>query len=293
MWRRLRLQPSDLPLEGDEAGRFLPWVIAVMVFLAALALAAALAVEGAAERWDRSLAGGATVQIPASADADKQTDAVLILLRKTPGIILAQALSHEAAAALVSPWLGEAASLPDLPVPRVIQLTFDPASLDADALRQSLAATAPGTAFDDHQRWVGGLRSLARSIVYVGLAIFALVALVPPAAVIFTTRTGLAVHHDVIEVLHLIGARDGYIANGFAYHAWWTGLRGGLFGAILAAASMLLLTVAATRLTPGLLPGMSLSPLDWLLLALLPPLAGVLAAVTARVTVMRALARMP
>ena len=73
------------------------------------------------------------------------------------------------------------------------------------------------------------------------------VALVATAAVIFTTRTGLAVHRDVIEVLHLIGARDSYIANGFAYHAWWTGLRGGLFGAILAAASLLLLTIGATR----------------------------------------------
>jgi cell division transport system permease protein len=111
--------------------------------------------------------------------------------------------------------------------------------------------------------------------------------------VIFTTRTGLAVHHEVIEVLHLIGARDSYIANGFAYHAWWTGLRGGLFGAILAAASMLVLTIAATKLAPGLLPGMSLSPIDWLLLASLPPFAGLLAAATARFIVMRALARMP
>ena len=32
---------SDLPLAGDATSRFLPWLIAPMVFLAAVALAAA------------------------------------------------------------------------------------------------------------------------------------------------------------------------------------------------------------------------------------------------------------
>jgi cell division transport system permease protein len=292
MWRPLRLQPSELPLEGDVAARFLPWLIAVMVFLASLAPAASLGIQGAAERWDKALAGAATVQIPAGRDTDKQVETALQLLRGLPGIIQAQGLTRDAAAALVAPWLGEAASLPDLPVPRVIEITYDPQQLDEAALRQQLSRAVPGASFDDHQRWVAGLRAIAHAAVLVGLGIFALVALVAMVAVIFTTRTGLAVHHEVIEVLHLIGAQDRYIANGFAYHAWWTGLRGGLFGAIFAAASLLLLTIGATRLAPGFLPGMTLSMIDWLLLGLLPPLAGLLAALTARLTVLRALARM-
>lgn len=293
MWRRLRLQPSELPLEGDEAARFLPWLIAVMVFLASLALAASLGIQGAAARWDKALAGAATVQVPAGPETDKQVASALQLLRGLPGIIQAQALSRDAAAALVAPWLGEAASLPDLPVPRVIEITYDPQQLDEAALRQQLSRAVPGASFDDHQRFVSGLRAIAHAAVLVGLGIFALVALVAMVAVIFTTRTGLAVHHEVIEVLHLIGAQDRYVANGFAYHAWWTGLRGGLFGAIFAAASLLLLTIGATRLAPGLLPAVSLGLADWLLLAALPPAAGLLAAATARLTVMRALARLP
>ena len=293
MWRPLRLQPSELPLEGDVAARFLPWLIAVMVFLASLALAASLGIQGAAERWDKALAGAATVQIPAGRDTDKQVETALQLLRGLPGIIQAQGLTRDAAAALVAPWLGEAASLPDLPVPRVIEITYDPQQLDEAALRQQLSRAVPGASFDDHQRWVAGVRAIAHAAVLVGLGIFALVALVAMVAVIFTTRTGLAVHHEVIEVLHLIGAQDRYIANGFAYHAWWTGLRGGLFGAIFAAASLLLLTIGATRLAPGLLPAVNLGLADWLLLAALPPAAGLLAAATARLTVMRALARLP
>jgi cell division transport system permease protein len=37
------LRPLELPLEDDGAGRFLPWMIALMVYLAALALAAGTA----------------------------------------------------------------------------------------------------------------------------------------------------------------------------------------------------------------------------------------------------------
>ena len=39
--------PSDIPFERDQSTRFLPWIVAVMVFLAALATAAAIAVGDA------------------------------------------------------------------------------------------------------------------------------------------------------------------------------------------------------------------------------------------------------
>ena len=33
------------------------------------------------------------------------------------------------------------------------------------------------------------------------------------ATIIFATRTGLAIHHDVIEILHLMGAQDDRLQN--------------------------------------------------------------------------------
>jgi len=296
-WLRLTAR-SDLPLRGDDTGRFLPWVVAVMVFLATLALAAALAVGAAASRWQHDLSGSATVQIAAiearggSGNLDARVAAALDLLRRTPGIRRADPITPEAAAALLAPWLGDVATLGDLPMPRLIDVSFDMHQVDTAELGRALAAAVPGASFDDHRRWVEGLALLARWVILVATFIVILVGGVATLSVIFAVRSGLAVHREVIEVLHLIGARDAYIANNFARHAWWTGLRGGAIGSALALASLVGLAWIGSDAAPGMLPGLRLEGIDWLVLALLTPLAAILAAATARSTVLSALARL-
>jgi cell division transport system permease protein len=295
-WLRLTAR-NDLPLSGDDAGRFLPWVVAVMVFLATLALAAALAVGAAASRWEHDLSGSATVQIAAigargGGNLDTRVAAALDLLRRTPGIRRADPITPAAAAALLAPWLGDVATLGDLPMPRLIDVNFDMHQVDTAELGRQLAAAVPGASFDDHRRWVEGLALLARWVILVATFIVLLVGGVATLSVIFAVRSGLAVHREVIEVLHLIGARDGYIANNFARHAWWTGLRGGAIGSALALASLAALAWIGSDAAPGMLPGLRLEGVDWLMLVLLTPLAAILAAATARSTVLSALARL-
>jgi cell division transport system permease protein len=296
-WLRL-VARSDLPLRGDDTGRFLPWVVAVMVFLATLSCAAALAVGAAASRWQSDLSGSATVQVAASTAGAAATTlearlaAALDLLRRTPGIRRADPVTPEAASALLEPWLGSAAALADLPMPRLIDVSFDTHQVDTAALGRQLAAAVPGASFDDHRRWIDSLATIARWVIMVSLGIVLLVGAVAALSVIFAVRSGLAVHREVIEVLHLIGAHDDYIANNFARHTLWVGLRGGVLGSALALASLLALGWLGRDVTPGMLPGLRLDTLDWVLLALLPPLAALLAALTARSTVLRALARL-
>jgi cell division transport system permease protein len=305
-WLRLT-DRGDLPLAGDDSGRFLPWVVAVMVFLATLSVAAALAVGAAAERWQSDLAGSATVQIAAGVpDAkpgppgtritpeslDPRVDAAVRLLRGTPGIRRADPHTQEAAAALIAPWLGSAASLADLPMPRLIDVSFDASQVDVAALGRALAAAAPGASFDDHRRWIDGLTAIARWVILVASGIVLLVGAVATLSVIFAVRSGLAVHREVIEILHLIGAHDHYIANNFARHTLWTGLKGGAIGSAVALATLAALGWAGRDMAPGLMPGLTLHGSDWAILVLLTPLAATLAAATARSTVLSALNRL-
>jgi cell division transport system permease protein len=116
--------------------------------------------------------------------------------------------------------------------------------------------------------------------------------------VVFTTRAGLAVHHDVIELLHLMGARDLYIARQFENEAMRLGLSGGIAGVALAALTLWALghAAAATAVLgeeAKLLPDLRLVLWQWGALALLPLLTGFAAMLTARLTVLRALGRMP
>ncbi len=294
-WLRLTAR-NDLPLRGDDTGRFLPWIVAVMVFLATLAFAAALAAGAAASRWAQDLSGSATVQVAdtgsGTGNLDARVAAALDLLRRTPGVRRADPISPEAAAALIAPWLGSAATLGDLPMPRLIDVSFDASEVDTAALDRQLAAVVSGASFDDHRRWVEGLALIARWVILVAVGIVVLVGAVAALSVVFAVRSGLAVHRDVIEVLHLIGARDDYIANNFARHTLWIGLRGGVLGSLLGIASLLALSWLGRDAAPGMLPGLRLDALDWAMLGLLAPLAAALAAATARSTVLRALTRL-
>ncbi len=63
----MRRRGSTFPFDRDGSGRFLPWLIALMVYLAALATSGALALDRALARWDRGLAGTLTVELPPDA----------------------------------------------------------------------------------------------------------------------------------------------------------------------------------------------------------------------------------
>lgn len=294
---RLFGQRNEIPLGGDEASRFVPWIVGSMVFLAALALAGTLAIAAASSRWDAELAGTATVQVsppPDGAPADAMETRVqssVAVLRGTPGILKAEPLADTAAQALLAPWLGDT-SLKDLPVPRLIDVTIDPEQLNPVTLQQRLSAAVPGAVFDDHRQWVSGLRSLAHAFEMIAVTILALVGSVAVLAIIFATRSGMAVNREIVEVLHLIGARDDYIANGFARHASVMALRGGIGGAVLAIIALLGLESSGASLGNGLLPSLTIGLASWVLIAALPLGSAVLAALTARFTVLTALSDM-
>mgnify|MGYP002714749600 CR=1 FL=1 len=113
------------------------------------------------------------------------------------------------------------------------------------------------------------------------------------ATVIFVSRAGLAIHGQVVELLHVMGAPDRYVARQFQSHVLGLAIRGGIIGTVLAAATLIALKRAGGEYAAGLMPDMALNQLQLVSLAAVPAIAAVLAAVTARITVMRALARMP
>ncbi|WP_421707418.1 cell division protein FtsX [Algihabitans sp.] len=290
---------GEVPLARDASARFLPWLIAFMVYLAGLALLAAVAMDAVAARWQGDLVGRLTVQVPPPGDPrdsearQERLDRVVQALLATPAVSEVEVLSRAQTAALLEPWLGEAAAAPELPAPDLVAVTLRSSGADLGDLPQRLAEVVPGTGVDDHQRWLARLFSLAGSIEALAFLVVALVSVAAVATVIFVTRTGLAIHRQVIELLHVMGARDLYVAEQFQGHALRLGLAGGVGGAVAAA----LTAVGVRWLLRGeqsvLLPGIELGVWQWLLLAVLPLTTGLVAMLTARWTVLRTLAKLP
>jgi cell division transport system permease protein len=288
---------TDLPLDRDALSRYLPWLIAFMVYMAVLALAGLLVLAAMARYWDSDVSGTMTVQIPPTgsvADDDKRVRAAVILLLGEPAIVHAEAITEGRLMALLEPWLGTAEVSADLPLPRLVDVEVKPgADLDMAGLARRLDAAVPGATLDDHRIWLDRLVRLVRSVEALAALVLALMCSATVGTVVFTTRTGLAIHHDVIEVLHLIGAHDGYIARQFAQRALTLGLRGGLIGLALAVPTLLAIGSLARRMEAGILPNLTLTLTHWLAIVSLPLMAAAIAMLTARLTVTRTLARMP
>lgn len=290
---------SDLPVARDASGQFLPWLVAVMVFLAALALTGVMGLDSLLDRWTRDATGTLTVQVPAAtgtnaeAETEARVERAVRLLDSDPLVASARAVPRERLAEMLEPWLGSADLMDALPVPRLIDVSIEPgASPDLDALVERLRAVAPGAAIDDHRVWLARLIRLAEGMRLVAWSVIGLVSLATAAMVVHATRTALAVHRPQIEVLHLIGATDAYIARQFARRSLALALVGGLGGLVLAAPVLWGIGRLVERLEGGLVPEIDLGLGQWLVLLLLPPVAGLLAMATARRTVSRTLARM-
>lgn len=279
----------------DEGAAPLDFVIAVMAFLAALALGASLIADRATEGWSHGLAAKLTVQVvpPDSGDPkrtlERETNAALGLLRATPGIAHAQSLSEADLDALVAPWVGENGLTADIPLPRLIDASITPgADIDVAKLTAELKRAAPHANLDDHSRWIKRLSAIADTVRYSAYGILLLIAGATAAAVSFATRAGLEAHHEMVALLHQMGARATFIARTVEWHYLVSAFVAALAGALFA----ILLFVGASGLEQfgveavPFLPPLSLSwmELPWLLTV--PAATALIAWATARASVL-------
>lgn len=269
-----------------------------MTYLACLMLSGSLLLSELLDRWSSGLSGTVTVQVmPVEGESaetiEDRVDKLVGLLQKTDGIGAARAIPMPEIATLLEPWLGAGARLDELPLPRLIDVTLDEESPPfLDTLRTMLINADPGAVLDDHGIWREQLAGLIQSLGLVAAFIVVLVAVATVGIVVFTTRSGMAAHQDVIEVLHLIGARDAFIARQFQNLALSQGLRGGLIGIALGAGTLWLLGRAAAHLDTSMLPQISLQGWHWGVLAALPFATALIANWTAKHTVVQSLRRL-
>lgn len=285
----------DLPFQQDASGRFLPWIIALMVYLAAMGGIGLIWLSDALNQWNASLASSLTLQVPADV-SQPRIEMALGALKQTEGVVSARLLQPEETSKLLQPWLGNSVAVATLPLPHLVDIRIDPqATIDYTTLRQQLDSIVPNAQLDNNRSWLGTVRDFAVRIEGVITAgVIAVTALIV-AIIIFAARIGLAIHRSVIELLHLLGARDAYIARQFQVHALSLGLRGGVIGGAAAALTVMVLGPAG-RMLELPMPINTHGLLDWriwLLIVVVGLAAGGIAMATARITVLRQLARMP
>jgi cell division transport system permease protein len=236
--------PRSIVPRDTIAGRALVAVIAIMTFLAALTLGAVVLIRATATEWQSEVSREVTIQVRPVPGRDIEADVktAAALAEKQPGVAGVRPYSKSETARLLEPWLGTGLTFDDLPVPRLIVVRIAPdGAPDLAQLAKAVAAQVPGATVDDHRAWVDRMRGMARTSVAVGLGVMVLVLIATVLSVTFATGGAMAANRRIIEVLHFVGAKDGFIAGQFQRHFLLLGLTGGIIGG---GAAMLLFLAA-------------------------------------------------
>lgn len=303
----MRTADLDLPIEATALGRFLLWLTAGLVFFAVLAFAVAALADAQLTAFLRE-PRIVTVALPPNPEptaARREVSDVLAHLRVLPGVAHASLIDEAEFGELVDDLLvgdaGEDAANDGsgglfgsrMPLPRLIDIAWNPgAAIDLKALDRDISALVPGATLGDsgqiehhRERLATLFRGLAASL---GLLLLALTVI----AVVWLTRISLEVLRQTIDLLRQMGAGDRYIARQLEQHALARGLRGALLGFVLAITLVIVLIHGPTLAGGAPLVAHDLAPVHWVLLAIVPLVAALLATLAARLTAHHGLARL-
>jgi cell division transport system permease protein len=295
MMRAGAARRRELPLRENPAGRLLAWLASGLVCLAVLAFA----VAAASQARLRQLAlepRVVTVAVPPSAAgmaAEAELAPVLAALRGLAGTVRLHVVPASDLLPARAPGGATDDLLAALPLPRLVEVAFDPAhELDRAAIAAALAPVASdavigepvtggaeGTAAMQRLRllgWAGGILALASLI----------------AGSILVVRGALAAQRETVRLLRSLGAGEAQVARQFEQYAARNGLQGAVLGFLVAIALLVGLAMAGAAWPEAGLAEPRLLLADWLRLAAVPVAAALLAAGAARLTVRLGLARL-
>lgn len=289
------MKPGSIIPSNMASLRSLTVTMAVMCYLACLAIGALILVDRAVESWTSGLSQEMTVQVAhvRGADIAAEVDKAHAIVAGYPGILEAEVLPEEAGAKLLEPWLGTRA-LEGLPVPRLIRVVADQAQPPDLAGLETALSEVKGVHLDTHRKWEAELTRMARALSVLSYAILLLISVSAIAIVIFATRAVLQANRPIVDLLHLVGARDSYIARQIDGRFLRTGLLSGFIGVGLGLLTFLFLglsngsgVAAASRSLLFAAPEIAIWSYSFLFAV--PLAATLICLITARVTLMRRL----
>ncbi len=278
-----------------------PWVLALLMLLTLLSAAAGLSLARAANAIGGAIAGRVTVQVVTANPEQRSIEAGQIrrAAAAEPYVSAVRAVPRDEVIASMGRWLGGVGGESDpviasLPLPELIDIDLVAGSGAAQQARLAalVARASPAARVTPHADWLGPVAGTIRTLAWLAGALVILMALASAAVVIMTARAALGSHFTTIEMLHLIGATDPQVCRLFQRRIAIDCAQGILLGALVAALLIALFVWQFTGVTAGLGASANIGAGGWIFLAILPLLAIALAALTARVTLLRALKQM-
>jgi len=294
----------DLPLESNASNKFIKMLVTLMTILLVLALMASFALSSVSNKWSSGLQGKATIEIPVKdnngalldvSTFEKQKADILALLNEQLTINEVNALTPDEINALIEPWLGSALQSQNALLPGVISVNYyaNNETLDLKALENDITAIAPQARLDTHQSWLSDILKLTGMLKLCAYIIVLIIGATTIIAIAGAIRTRISTYREDLELLHLMGAGDRYIARQFQKHSFFLSLKGSVIGLIVTMILLLLMRWGLSFNNIALMPDLSVSHVQIVFILCVPLIISVIAMFTARITLLRHLHKMP
>lgn len=296
----------DISLQNGVGAGLITWISALMVFFVALSLGAWFILSSVSQGWVSDLSGNLTIELKpglsstaAKMTPDEQRQAfdekvkkALLFVKQHTAIEEASLVDPDDVKSLIEPWLGHTLS-EEIPLPALISARLKNGG-DIVTLKKDLADVLPDAVLDTHTDTLKNVQSLVNTIQIFSLLMASIIVTLAIVTISGIVRAKFSIHQQEVETLHLIGASDEYIARQFRHHTLAGSLKGSLIGlcGFLVAAFFLLKSIARVDVSSSLTASpQALQGIAILLSTLI--ISSIIAHMTAQITVMRELAKMP
>lgn len=293
---------QELPLKGENTSLFLQVIISIAVFIFAITLSGVLSIDSMIDNWNKSILGSITVQIIPVHNTNKEKalaetlayeEKAVDFLKSVNGVLKVSPLSDTQLSDLLSPWLGDEIDISDLPTPRIIDVKISPKiNIDFNQLAKDLALASPQASLDNHKLWLNKLIAFADGVNLIASTVLLLISAITSGAIFYTTQMSLGLHHSIIEILHIVGAKDTYIAQQYAKRMAFLGFIGGIIGLFFAIPAIYFISNLAASIEGGIISNASLRITDWISIISLPLFSMLISMLTAYYTVKNTLKKM-
>ncbi len=293
----------DLPLTHSSNNTFLRLLIGLMSVLGVLALSASFALSAMTHRWSEGLDHKISVEIPAADSGGEiiapgivksMTEEAAKMLNTREDVAEATIMEEKDVRELLSPWLGNDMVMDSIPIPGLISVTFDKnANPDLKDLELQLRDVAPRARIDTQENWLNDVVRFTGALQFTAILLGLIIGATTLVAVAGGVRSKLSENKEELELLHLMGASDSYIARQLQRHTLILSLQGGIAGVIAGCILLFIIGMVAGKMGVNLVPDFKLSEIQKAFLVISPIPIALLAMMTARFTVLRVLNKMP
>ncbi len=287
---------EELPINEGYSKTFLSVIVAVSVFLFAITLSGVLGINTMFENSKKQVTSNFTVQVlplPNYEDSRNDLLSVVSFLERYERVTEVSVLSDMELRALLEPWLGNNVDIELLPIPKLLDVKIDSSSpFDYKKLAVRLSEISPQASINDHNLWLSRLLKFINSLKILALTVLLLVALASITAIIYAAQTSLNIHKDIINILHIMGATDKYIALNYVKQITQTSIIAGIIGTAIAVPAIMIIGSLAKGIEAGIFNSVTFGVEEWLIIFILPLLTALLVASTAYITIVKSLRSM-